>query len=79
MHLEIEDSKTKKLVSEQGDELDECRQRSMKGNLILTSPSIPASNKVSLIKTDDKLREDEESLSHHALGFIQKKYTTQFQ
>ena len=71
---EIEDSKTKKLVREQGDELDECRQRSMKGNLILTSPSIPASNKVCLIKTDDKLREDEESLSHHVLGLIQKKY-----
>ena len=46
----------------------------MKGNLILTSPSIPASNKVCLIKTDDKLREDEESLSHHVLGLIQKKY-----
>ena len=63
-----------KLVREQGDELDECRQRSMKGNLILTSPTIIASNKVSLFKSDEKLREDEESLTQHVLGLIQKKY-----
>ena len=61
-------------LREQGDELDETRQRSLKGNLILSSPSIPSKSVVSLIKSDKQLEEDKELLSDHILGLVKEKY-----
>ena len=63
-----------KQVREQGDELDECRQRSMKGNFILSSPTIPSKNVVTVMKTDDQLREDGETLVDHVRGLVKTKY-----
>ena len=39
-------------VRVQDDEIDECRQRSLHGNLIVTSQAFPQKNKVSLLKSD---------------------------
>ena len=63
-----------KQVRIQDDEIDECRQRSMKGNFILTSPNIPASAKKNLIKSDEQLRGDGESLTSHILQLVKEKY-----
>ena len=59
-------------VRVQGDEIDECRQRGMKGNLILCSPT--ANNKINLIKSDDQLREAKQSLTDHILAIVKQKY-----
>ena len=40
------------------DELDECRQRSFKGNLIVTSLAFPPKGRVCLIKSDEQLKQD---------------------
>ena len=56
------------------DEMDECRQRSLKGNLIITSVPNNTRQKVSLLKTDEQLREDGESLTEHILELARKKY-----
>ena len=57
----------------QVDELDECRQRSMKGNLIVTSPSLPGKSKVTLIKTDTQLSEESLSLTNHMISLVKTK------
>ena len=58
------------------DELDETRQRNLKGNLFLTSRSIPAKSgkpaAESVIKSDLELGEC--SLTNHVLNLIQQKY-----
>ena len=56
------------------DEMDECRQRSLKGNFIITSVANDARQKVSLLKTDEQLREDGESLTDHVLDLAKRKY-----
>ena len=58
----------------QEDEVDECRQRGLKGNLILSSPTNWTTNKVTVIKTDDQLKQDKETLTSHILGLVNTKY-----
>ena len=58
----------------QEDEVDECRQRGLKGNLILSSPTNLANNKATVIKTDDQLKQDNETLTSHILGLVNTKY-----
>ena len=58
----------------QEDEVDECRQRGLKGNLILSSPTNWANNKATVIKTDDQLKQDNETLTSHILGLVNTKY-----
>ena len=77
-HKEDDDSGSIKDLKEQvriqEDEIDECRQRSMKGNFILTSPNIPASGKTNVIKSDEQLRGDGESLTSHIIQLVKEKY-----
>ena len=56
------------------DEMDECKQRSLKGNFIISSPPDPSGGRVSLLKTDEQLGEDEETLSEHIIDLAKKKY-----
>ena len=56
------------------DETDECCQRSMKGNFVIISKANPNNHKVSLIKTDSQLEEDEETLVQHVIDLAVKKY-----
>ena len=56
------------------DEQDECRQRSLKGNFIVSSVADNAKGKVSLIKSDDQLRDDGESLTQHIIELAERKY-----
>ena len=59
----------KKMNRELSDEVDEARQRSMKGNIIVSS--IPSDNKPSLIKSGDQLNT---SVTEHACDLIKQKY-----
>ena len=56
------------------DETDECRQRSLKGNFIISSVANSAKQKVSLIKTDEQLTEDGETLDEHIIDLAKQKY-----
>ena len=56
------------------DEQDECRQRSLKGNFIISSVADNSKQRVSLIKSDDQLAEDEETLTQHVIALAKKKY-----
>ena len=56
------------------DELDECRQRSLKGNLIVTSIANQERDKVSLIKTEEQLAQENLSLTDHILELVKTKY-----
>ena len=56
------------------DELDECRQRNFKGNLIITSQALPEKNKVCLLKTDQQLQEDGQSFTQHIIDLVKKKF-----
>lgn len=56
------------------DEMDECRQRSLKGNFIISSPPDPSKQRVSLLKTDEQLRQDGETLIDHVLDLAKRKY-----
>ena len=66
--------KLEKRVRINEDEQDECRQRSLKGNFIISSVADNGKQRVSLIKSDVQLREDEESLTQHIIDLAQKKY-----
>ena len=59
---------------ENEDEIDECRQRSLKGNFIISSVADNAKRRVSLIKSDQQLREDGESLTEHIIDLAKRKY-----
>ena len=59
-------------VRVQGDEVDECRQRGLKGNLILTSPT--NNNKINLIKSDQQLQEEKLTLTNHILALVKQKF-----
>lgn len=65
-------SKLEKRIQIQEDEQDEARQRSLKGNLILTNPAV--NGKVSLIKTENQLKEESESLTDHIIHLVKNKY-----
>lgn len=56
----------------QDNEIDELKQRNLKGNLILTSSS--DNKKVNIIKTDAQLAADNESLVDHVLHLVGRKY-----
>ena len=56
------------------DEIDEGRQRSLKGNFIISSLPDPAKHRVSLLKTDDQLTQDNETLMEHVLDLAKRKY-----
>ena len=59
----------KNQMRELSDELDEARQRNMKGNIIVSS--IPSDNKPSLIKTGNQLKT---SVTKHACDLMKQKY-----
>jgi len=70
-------SKLEKLeerLRSQEDECDEIKQRSLKGNLILSSPDIPVKRIKSLIKSDQVLAEENKSVIDHTLDLIHTKY-----
>ena len=54
------------------DEIDELRQRQLKGNLIISSS--PNGSKACLIKTKEKLLEENQSLTDHVLTLIETKF-----
>ena len=56
------------------DELDECRQRSFKGNLIFTSQALPAKSKVCMIKSDEQLAEDKQNITQHVIDLVKNKF-----
>ena len=56
------------------DETDEVKQRSMKGNLIVSSIAYENKTKPCLIKTDAQLAEEDISLTKHAQQLVQKKF-----
>lgn len=64
--------KLREVVRQQGDELDEGRQRELKGNLILSSPHNHKKNLVSLFPKDEEL--GERSLKDHVLELINNKW-----
>ena len=57
----------------QEDELDECRQRALKGNLIVSSLAIPGRNKVSLLKTEQQLSQDKQTITEHIIELVKEK------
>ena len=59
-------------IREQEDELDESRQRSLHGNLIITSQN--QSNKVSLIKFDQQLQQENLTLADHTIQLVKEKF-----
>ena len=58
----------------QEDEMDECRQRSLHGNLIVTSQAIPQKNKVSLLKSDQQLSQENQTITEHIINLVKEKY-----
>lgn len=59
-------------IREQSDELDEIRQRSMKGNLILSG--VAFEGKKNPLRPDEELSGKAEGLLQHVTGLIDKKY-----
>ena len=59
-------------VQSQSVESDEIKQRSMKGNLILSSP--PSQDKIRILKTKDELDNENISLLDHISQLIKQKY-----
>jgi hypothetical protein len=59
-------------IRSHSDEIDELRQRQLKGNLIISSS--PNGSKACLIKTDEKLLEENQSLTDHVLTLIETKF-----
>ena len=57
----------------QGDEIDEVKQRSMKGNLILSSPS-GQQGKSSIIKPLDQLNKESSTVTKHVTDLLKLKY-----
>lgn len=62
--------KLREELDRQRDELDEVKQRSMKGNIIISCSSY----KPNLIKSDDQLRQETLSLQSHVLDLLKEKY-----
>jgi hypothetical protein len=68
--LEVEELSL--VVSQQKDEVDDIRQRGMKGNLLISSSNI--GNKKSIIKSDDELKRDGSTLHGHILDLMKDKF-----
>ena len=56
------------------DENDEIKQRSLKGNLIISSPTILHRSLKSLIKSNAQLASENQNLTNHILELIHTKY-----
>ena len=66
--------KLQERIRAQEDETDEVRQRSLKGNLILSSPQNADKNLHTLLKSDETLAAERTSLTDHVLDLINTKY-----
>ena len=62
------------LLREVQDELDEVKQRSMKGNLILSSPGNNQLKLTTLIKSDTELKANNITFVGHIIDLIRQKY-----
>ena len=66
-----------RLHKQTADQADEAHQRSMKGNLLISSPEVLTDNgrssKASHLKSDDVLRREKKSLFNHAADLIRQK------
>lgn len=62
------------LIRQQGDEIDEIRQRGLKGSIIVSSLPNPTKGTVSLIKSDDQLRREKMTMHEHVISLIKDKY-----
>jgi len=58
----------------QEDETDEIRQRSLKGNIIVSSIPNKAKGKVSLLKTDDQLKAEGMTMHAHIIDLVHDKF-----
>lgn len=58
----------------QEDELDETKQRGMKGNILITSLPNKTKGKVCLIKTSSQLKEENISLTNHIISLTKDKF-----
>ena len=58
----------------QEDEVDELRQRGLKGNFIITSYPNHTKGKPSLIRTEQQLKEDNVSVTQHVISLAKDKY-----
>ena len=58
----------------QEDELDETKQRNMKGNILVTSLPNKTKGKVVLIKTSAQLKEEKETLTTHIISLVKDKF-----
>ena len=61
-------------IREAEDELDEVKQRSLKGNLILTSPSNIQQGLTSLFMSDTELQANNITFTGHVVDLIRQKY-----
>ena len=66
--------KQDELIREQQDEMDEIKQRSLKGNLILSSKTFPERKLTSVILSDQELKSRNLSLVDHVLQLVHQKY-----
>lgn len=69
----IQDEQEKK-IRNQDDELDELKQRSLKGNILVSSIPNKSKGKVSLLKTDDQLKSEGITMQAHIISLIKDKY-----
>lgn len=58
----------------QEDELDELNQRGRKGNLVLSSPNIPARKQTSLFQTEEVLQAKNQTFDQHVTELVYLKY-----
>lgn len=72
VQLKQEVEQLKVVQRQEKDELDETRQRNLKGNLIISSPNI--GNKKSLIKSDAELKTAGLTLHGHILDLVKEKF-----
>lgn len=72
IELKKEVALIKEIQCQEKDELDETRQRNLKGNLIISSSSY--GNSKSLIKTDEQLKSEGTSLHGHVLDLVKQKF-----
>ena len=56
------------------DEIDEVKQRGMKGNLVVSSISYVKDAKPCLIKTDEQLKTEKKTLTEHAQELVLSKF-----
>ena len=69
----VQEEQEKKLRYQE-DEMDEIRQRSLKGNIIVSSLPNKNKGKVSLLKSDDKLKSEKLTMQAHVCTLVKDKY-----